>query len=155
MNWGCTLPEPQGRTSEGVLSDEAVAPADPAIVTAELAAVLKHARRIAELAVDKLAEEIVILDMTGVTSFTDYFVICSGRNARQTKGIFDEILHVMKREARLIPRAIAGEREAEWIVMDYGDIVVHIFAPELRSYYRLEDLWGDVPRVALDATAAG
>lgn len=127
----------------------------PAFVTGDLAAVLEHARRIVEIAEDKLAEDIVILDMAGVTSFTDYFVICSGRNARQTKGIYDEIVHVMKRESRLIPRAIAGEREAEWIVVDYGDIVVHIFAPELRSYYRLEDLWGDVPRVALAATDAG
>ena len=151
------LAEPQGRTPEANAAT-AAAPAEPAAASpaaaADLAAILAYARRIAEVAADKLAEDIVILDMTGVSSFTDYFVICSGRNSRQTKGIYEEIYHRLKQESRLIPRAIAGEREAEWIVIDYFDIVVHVFTPELRSFYRLEDLWGDVPRVALDANDA-
>jgi ribosome-associated protein len=158
MSWGCTLAEPtepQGRTLE---ANAATAPAEPVAVAlaaaAELAVIQGYARRIAEVASDKLAEDIVILDMTGVSSFTDFFIICSGRNSRQTKGIYEEIYHRLKQESRLIPRAIAGERESEWIVIDYVDIVVHIFTPELRSFYRLEDLWGDVPRVAFDATDA-
>jgi ribosome-associated protein len=114
---------------------------------------LEHARRIAAIAQDKLAEEIVLLDMREVCSFTDYFLICSGRNARQTKGVYDEIHLKMKQESRVIPRTVAGEREAEWIVIDYIDVVVHVFTPELRAYYRLEDLWNDVPRVELDTAA--
>lgn len=158
MNWGCTLTElagPHGRTPE---ANASTAPPEPAaaspITSAGLAIVLGYARDIAEIANDKLAEDIVILDMTDVSSFTDYFIICSGRNARQTKGIYEEIHLRLKQESRLIPRAIAGEREAEWIVIDYVDIVVHIFTPELRAFYRLEDLWGDVPRVAFDVTDA-
>lgn len=147
------LSEPQGRTPEAnATSAAADAVAASPAAAADLAVILAYARRIAEVASDKLAEDIVILDMTGVSSFTDYFIICSGRNARQTKGIYEEIYHRLKQESRLTPRAIAGEREAEWIVVDYVDIIVHIFTPELRSFYRLEDLWGDVPRVALDAT---
>ena len=157
-NWGCTLPEPsepQGRTpaanAASATARGASAPSSPA----DLAVILGYARRIAEVAADKLAEDIVILDMTGVSSFTDFFIICSGRNSRQTKGIYEEIYHRLKQESRLTPRAIAGEREAEWIVVDYVDIIVHIFTPELRAFYRLEDLWDDVPRVALAAADAG
>ena len=149
------MTEPQGRTPE---ANAANAPAETAAASpgaaAGLATIRGYARRIAEIANDKLAEDIAILDMTGVSSFTDFFIICSGRNARQTKGIYEEIYHRLKQESRLTPRAIAGEREAEWIVIDYVDVVVHVFTPELRSFYRLEDLWGDVPRVAFDATGA-
>ena len=149
------LTEPHGRTPEANAAYAANEPAAvSSAVSADLATIRGYARRIAEVANDKLAEDIVILDMTGVSSFTDYFIICSGRNSRQTKGIYEEIYHRLKQESRLIPRAIAGEREAEWIVIDYFDLVVHVFTPELRSFYRLEDLWGDVPRVALDATDA-
>ena len=146
------LTEPHGRTPEANAANEPAAVS--AAVSADLATICGYARRIAEVANDKLAEDIVILDMTGVSSFTDYFIICSGRNSRQTKGIYEEIYHRLKQESRLIPRAIAGEREAEWIVIDYFDLVVHVFTPELRSFYRLEDLWGDVPRIALEATDA-
>ncbi len=113
--------------------------------------VLAQAQRIAAVALDKLAEDVVILDMREMCSFTDYFVIATGRNTRQVKGIHDEILVKLKQEERLIARGIAGEREADWIVIDYVDIVVHVFTPEQRSFYRLEDLWADVPRVEVDA----
>ena len=114
---------------------------------------IEQARRIAAIAQDKLAEDVVILDMRPVCVFTDFFVICSGRNTRQTKGIFDEIHEQLKHDHQLIPRATDGEREAEWIVADYLDVVVHVFTPETRAYYRLEDLWGDVPNVELDEAA--
>jgi ribosome-associated protein len=121
---------------------------------AQSVSVLETAQRIAAIAQDKLAEDVLILDMREFCSFTDYFVIASGRNARQVKGIFDETLVKLKQESRLIPRAIAGEREADWIVIDYIDVVVHVFTPEQRAYYRLEELWSDVPRVELDASDA-
>jgi ribosome-associated protein len=85
--------------------------------------------------------------MRGVCDYTDFFVIATGRNPRQTKAIHDEVAGVLKKEQRLLPRASAGLAEATWIVVDYLDVVVHLFTPETRSFYRLEDLWSDVPSV--------
>jgi ribosome-associated protein len=93
--------------------------------------------------------------MRGVCDFTDFFVIASGRNARQTKAIYDEVAGVLKKEHRILPRSSAGTSEATWIVADYLDVVLHLFTPEMRSFYRLEELWSDVPSVELDAVAAG
>jgi ribosome-associated protein len=115
---------------------------------------LEQARRIAAIAQDKLAEDVVILDMRPVCVFTDFFVVASGRNPRQTKAIWDEIHELLKREEGTIPRSIDGVREADWIVADYLDVVLHVFTPETRAYYRLEELWGDVPNVELDAATA-
>lgn len=130
------------------LGAKARAEARPEVSEAD---VLRYAQRIAAIAYDKLAEDVLLLDMREFCSFTDYFLIATGRNTRQVKGIFDEVMVKLKQESRLIPRGIAGEREADWIVIDYIDIVVHVMTPEQRSFYRLEELWDDVPRVALDA----
>jgi ribosome-associated protein len=100
-----------------------------------------------------MAHDVVILDMRPVTVYTDFFVICSGRNPRQTKAIFDEVTARLKADHRLIPRTVEGAREATWIVADYLDTVLHVFTPEARGYYRLEDLWGDVPAVTVEALA--
>jgi len=115
---------------------------------------LAQARRIAALAQEKLAEDVVILDMRPVCTFTDYFVIASGRNQRQTAAIWDEVHGRMKQEQRLIPRTVDGTQEGSWILADYLDVVLHVFTPEARAFYKLEDLWGDVPAVELDAAAA-
>ena len=108
---------------------------------------LEQARRIAGLAQDKLAQDVVILDMRPVVSYTDYFVVCTGQNTRQAASIYDEVHQRMKQDAGLFPASVDGQREASWIVADYLDVVLHIFTPESREYYRLEDLWGDVPSV--------
>jgi ribosome-associated protein len=92
--------------------------------------------------------------MRGVCDFTDFFVIASGRNSRQTKAIYDEVAGVLKKEHRLLPRSTAGLTEATWILADYLDVVLHLLTPELRSYYRLEDLWSDVPSVEVAEVAA-
>jgi ribosome-associated protein len=115
---------------------------------------LEQARRIAALASEKLAEDVVILDMTPVCVYTDFFVLATGRNARQTKAIFDEVHARLKQEAQLLPRAVDGAAEAEWIIADYLDVVLHVFTPETRDFYRLEDLWGDVPAVDVEAATA-
>jgi ribosome-associated protein len=115
---------------------------------------LAQARRIAALAQEKLAEDVVILDMRPVCTFTDYFVIASGRNPRQTAAIWDEVHGRMKQEQRLLPRSIDGTQEGSWILADYLDVVLHVFTPEARAFYKLEDLWGDVPAVELDTAAA-
>jgi ribosome-associated protein len=109
---------------------------------------LEQARRIAGLAEEKLAQEIVILDMRPVCAYTDYFVVCSGQNSRQTRAIVDEVRHGLKHgEERILPRAVDGEREGDWIVADYLDVVLHVFTPETRDYYGLEELWDDVPSI--------
>jgi ribosome-associated protein len=89
--------------------------------------------------------------MRPVCSYTDYFVICTGQNTRQTKAIYDAVREDMKKAERLTPRTVAGERESSWILADYLDVVLHVFTPEAREYYRLEELWGDVPSVELAA----
>lgn len=93
--------------------------------------------------------------MRGVCDFTDFFVIATGRNVRQTKAIYDEVSGVLKKELRLLPRSTAGVAEATWILADYLDVVLHLFTPEMRAFYRLEDLWSDVPSVELAEVAAG
>ncbi len=88
----------------------------------------------------KKATDIVILDLTGVTSFTDYFVICNGSSARQNQAIADEVGLQLKKEGEL-PGSTEGYEEGEWILLDYGDFLIHIFSPKAREYYSLERLW--------------
>jgi ribosome-associated protein len=114
---------------------------------------IEQAKRIAALAQEKLATHVVILDMRPVCSYTDFFVVATGRNARQTKAIWDEVRETLKREERLIPSSVDGEREASWIIADYLDVVLHVFTPEQRTFYRLDELWGDVPSVEVEAAA--
>ena len=108
---------------------------------------------IAALAADKKAIDIVALDLRGVAGYTDFFLICSGGSDRQTKAIHDGIHEGMKKEHNTLPRRVEGVSEARWILMDYLDCVVHVFTPETREYYRLEQLWGEAP--ALEFTAVG
>ena len=115
---------------------------------------MDQARRVAALAQEKLASDVVILDMRPVCTYTDYFVVCTGQNPRQTKAIYDHVREQLKRDDALVPRSVAGEAEARWIVADYLDLVLHIFTPDARAYYRLEELWGDVPAVELEAAVS-
>jgi ribosome-associated protein len=104
------------------------------------------AERIAEIAADKKAQDVRVLDLRGVVGYTDFFVVASGNTERQTKAIHDAIYQELKDSPeRLLPRRTEGEREARWILLDYLDCVVHIFTPEARDYYRLEQLWGEAP----------
>jgi ribosome-associated protein len=91
--------------------------------------------------------------MRPVCSYTDYFVVCTGQNPRQTKAIYDEVRERLKAEERFVPHNVDGTDEARWILADYLDVVLHVFTPEARAYYRLEELWGDVPSVEVDAVA--
>jgi ribosome-associated protein len=115
---------------------------------------LEQARTIAALAQDKLGRDVVILDMQPVCAYTDYFVVVTGGNSRQTKAIWDEVHVRMKKDHGLLPRSADGEREATWIVADYVDVVLHVFTPEARGFYRLEELWDDVPHEAVEAATA-
>ena len=100
------------------------------------------AERIAAVASDRKAIDIRVIDLRGIVSYTDFFVICSGSTERQTKAIHDAIHEDLKHDdERLLPRRTEGDRDARWILLDYWDVVVHIFTPEAREYYRLETLW--------------
>jgi ribosome-associated protein len=100
---------------------------------------------IAEQAAEKKAADIVVLDLRGALGYTDMFVIATGNTDRQAKAIHDGIHLALKNEHGLLPRRVEGISEARWILMDYLDVVVHVFTPETREFYRLEQLWGDVP----------
>jgi ribosome-associated protein len=106
------------------------------------------ARRLAELADSKNATEIVALDMRGLVSYTDFLVICTGRNERQAAAISDEVGLRLKREQSLLAQ-VEGGPAAGWTVLDYLDSVLHVFTPDARDRYRLEVLWGDAPRLEL------
>ena len=103
------------------------------------------AERIAVIASDRKAIDIRVVDPRGIVSYTDFFVICTGNTERQTKAIHDAVHKELKDEEGLLPRRAEGAREARWILLDYLDCVVHIFTPEAREYYRLEQLWGEAP----------
>jgi ribosome-associated protein len=100
---------------------------------------------IARYASDKKAIELVELDLRDVLGYTDWFLICTGNTERQTKAIHDGILEGCKREHATLPRRVEGFSRGDWILMDYLDVVVHIFTPATREYYRLEQLWGEAP----------
>lgn len=102
-------------------------------------------REIARLAEDKKAIDIVELDLRGVIGYTDFFLICSGNTGRQAKAIHDGIIEGLKREHGKLPRKVEGSADTGWILMDYLDVIVHIFTPETRAFYRLEQLWGEAP----------
>jgi ribosome-associated protein len=109
---------------------------------------------IAEYAGGPKALDIVQLDLREMISYTDYFVICTGRTDRQAKAIHDAIHLGCKTDLELLPRRVEGLTEGHWILMDYLDVVVHVFTPDTREYYRLEQLWGEAPAHELDAAAS-
>ena len=92
-----------------------------------------------------------MLDLTGITSFADYFVICTGNNQRQVQAISDEVQLQLKREAGEMPLSLEGYNQAEWILADYGDLLVHIFSPKAREYYSLERLWRSARMIEIPA----
>ena len=107
-----------------------------------------------ELAADRQAQDLIALDMRGMIGYADYFLICSGRSDRQAKAIHDAIHAGLKQRFGLLPRRVEGLREGCWILIDYLDVVVHVFTPETREHYRLEQLWGEAPVVELAGPAA-
>jgi ribosome-associated protein len=111
------------------------------------------AQTIAEYASERKALDIVQLDLRGIIGYADYFIICTGRSDRQAKAIHDAIHQGIKTTYGILPRRVEGLTEGRWILMDYLDVVVHVFTPETRGYYRLEQLWGEAPALALTAAA--
>ena len=108
------------------------------------------ARLVAQAAYDKKADDVVVLDLTGLSDVCDYFVIATGANARLVDSVIDEIDGRVKETFNENPFSVEGRQGRNWILMDYGSVVVHVFTPEMRAYYRLEKLWGDAPQLELD-----
>ena len=93
-----------------------------------------------EAASDKQASNIALLDVKEICSFASYFVICNGESERQIKAIYDEIEHILKKEG-VVPHHREGTMDSGWLLFDFGDVIVHIFAPFEREYYQLDELW--------------
>ena len=108
---------------------------------------LIHARALlaAMAAVNVKADEVKILDMHELVSYTDYFVLCTGRNVRLTRRIAEEVGFRLKRDAGVLPAGSEGTAGGEWILLDFLDLVVHVFTPEARGFYRLDVLWTQAP----------
>ena len=112
------------------------------------------ARRLAAVADSKKAEDLVVLDMRPLVAYTDFLVVCSARNERLARAIVDEVRIQLKRELGLLPGGVdGGAGDAGWTILDYLDCVLHVFVPEARDRYQLEDLWREAPRLELDLDA--
>jgi ribosome-associated protein len=111
---------------------------DPADFPAEVT-------RAAELAVELKAHDVVVLDLRGISSATDYFVIAGGRSDVQVKAIADHVVNELKKDS-IRPEHVEGMRGGRWVLVDYVDFVLHVFHPEARQFYQLENLWGDAAR---------
>ena len=114
------------------------------------------AHTVADLALDKQGEDIVILDLQKLTTIADYFVIVTGHVDVHVKAVADNISReLLKHGEPVKPLHVEGYSHLNWILMDFGDVVVHIFQPETRKYYQLEQLWGDAPLERVEDTANG
>ncbi len=108
------------------------------------------AGRIASIASGRKAIDIVVVDLRGIASYTDFFVVCTGNTERQTKAIHDAVYRELKDDESMLPARAEGAAEATWILLDYLDCVLHVFTPDARDFYRLENLWGDAPRRSVE-----
>lgn len=108
----------------------------------------KMALEIAAAALEKKAEGMLVLDVREITYIADYFIICSGSNTRQVKAITEEIDYRLSKDG-VFPSHVEGFPDCRWVLMDYGDVIVHVFDEEARFYYDLEGLWGEAERVSV------
>jgi ribosome-associated protein len=113
------------------------------------------AQRLAEIADSKAATEIVVLDMRGLVSYTDFLAICTARNERQARAIADEVKLRLKQEQQRLPAGSEAAEAAGWIVLDYLDCVLHVFTGEERQRYQLEDLWREAPKLEFQTSQDG
>ncbi|MGH7618615.1 MAG: ribosome silencing factor [Gemmatimonadaceae bacterium] len=115
---------------------------------------LSLAQRAAQIALDTKANDVVILDLRGVTDMTDFFVIASGTSDTHARAIGEHVAEGMKKEGSRAHH-IEGLEKGRWVLLDFVDFVVHVFHPTLRSFYQLERLWADAEQVPLDPATSG
>lgn len=111
------------------------------------------AHELADVAIERHASDVLLIDLRGVVSYTDYFVVCTGGNARLTKAIADHVVEQMRERGHHRPRRRDADPDGSWLLLDYTDVIVHIFTPDARSFYRLESLWGQVPQTRIEDPA--
>lgn len=128
--------------------NQAVSAILPENMSAEDQAIYERVKLAAHCADEKKALDILVLRLSAITEFTDYFIICSGTNTRQTQAIADEITGQLKK-VKVRPLHTEGYNNGEWILIDYGIFVVHVFTEESRKFYDLERLWRDAERVEI------
>lgn len=118
------------------------------VITADLKKrkIPTEVKRVVSIMMDKKAEQVVVLKLKGISDITDFMVICQGNSTRQNSAISAEIQKKLSRQFKLKPFGVEGQREADWILLDYIDFVVHIFLEETRARYSLEKLWMDAKR---------
>jgi ribosome-associated protein len=105
--------------------------------------------RAVQAALDKKAQDVILLDLRNTPAFTDFFVLCSGLNQRQVKAIADAVEETL-RQVKVRPAHIEGYDRADWVLMDYFTFIVHVFTPQTRAFYGLERLWGDAERIEVN-----
>ena len=110
----------------------------------------QRVRTAVHAAVDKKAFDIAVLGVSELTSIADYFVLCSANTERQTQAIADNVMEKVRNEQSVKPLLVEGTTPGRWILIDYGDFIVHVFTEECRRYYGLERLWGDAPNVTAE-----
>lgn len=153
------MPETSKRTEkEGGQRQQGVRPEEAAEATPEEGAGTVEPEPLDErvltalhAAADKKATGLLVLDLRAVASFTDFFVIASGTNVRQVQAVSDEVVERVRREHKSKPARIEGYATGEWVLLDYGDFIVHVFEEKARRFYDLERLWRDAARIVLPA----
>jgi ribosome-associated protein len=148
MGQNSPMPESRERTEEGRADAAEASTLSPAELDERVRLAL-HA------AGEKKAHDLVVLDLREVASFTDYFVIASGTNVRQVQAVADEVQEQLRRQLGVKPARVEGYNSAEWVLLDYGDFILHVFEEKSRRFYDLERLWRDAARVPLPADVAG
>ena len=139
------LPDTDSDTISAALSTPQRASAHKRLHSEEIALL------IAQAAQNKKAEDLVVMDLRGISNFTDFYVICSGNSEPQLKAIAEEIQAVLRVEHGVRARRVDGFPYSQWVVVDFDDVIVHLFHETKRAQYALEDLWGDAPRLAVPA----
>jgi ribosome-associated protein len=142
------MPESRERTEESGQGTQAEAAAPSPAELDERVRLALHA------AGEKKAHDLVVLDLREVASFTDYFVIASGTNVRQVQAVADEVQEQLRKHLNVRPARVEGYNSAEWVLLDYGDFIVHVFEEKSRRFYDLERLWRDAARVPLPPDSA-
>ena len=149
MGQNSPMPESRERTEESAKGTRAeTAVPQPAELDERVRLALRAAA-------EKKAHDLVVLDLREVASFTDYFVIASGTNVRQVQAVADAVQEQLRKQLNVKPARVEGYNSAEWVLLDYGDFIFHVFEEKSRRFYDLERLWRDAARVPLPADLAG
>ena len=149
MGQNSPMPESRERTEESGKGTQAETAAPSPAELDERVRLALHA------AAEKKAHDLVVLDLREVASFTDYFVIASGTNVRQVQAVADEVQEQLRKHLSVRPARVEGYNSAEWVLLDYGDFIFHVFEEKSRRFYDLERLWRDAARVAVPPDVAG